>query len=146
MHKIFLIFCLLAFSPLWVFSQTHITWHALSDVTFVDRYSEEGEGYYQFPKFSKDLSKLHGEEVLIKGYIIPLDPTTGVYVLSASTYANCFFCGASGPESIIELHLKPGHRKFKMDESVTMKGKLKLNTFNIYQCVYILEDAEVYKW
>jgi len=51
----------------------------------------------------------------------------------------------SGPESIIELKLKKNHPKFKMDQFITIKGRLKLNQDDIYQCNYILEDAEVYR-
>ena len=31
-----------------------------------------------------------------------------------------------------------------MDEVATMKGTLKLNSDDIYQCNYILQNAEVY--
>ncbi len=126
------------------FAQTAITWETLSDVVFTDKFSKEVDGYYLFPTFGKSLVALQGKEVYITGYMIPLDPASGIHILSANTYSNCFFCGAAGPESIIELHLKPGHRVFKMDERVVIKGKLKLNSLNVYQCNYLLQEAEEY--
>ncbi len=126
------------------FAQTAITWETLRDVAFTEKFSEEVDAYFLFPTFGKSLMALQGKEVYITGYMIPLDPASGIHILSANTYANCFFCGAAGPESIIELHLKPGHKAFKMDERVAIKGKLKLNSLNIYQCNYVLQEAEVY--
>jgi hypothetical protein len=41
------------------------------------------------------------------------------------------------------LDFKKSTRKFKTDERLTFKGKLKLNADDIYQMNYILEAAEV---
>ena len=48
-------------------------------------------------------------------------------------------------ESIVELRLKAGHPKFRMDQVVTIKGRLKLNQDDVYQCNYIFEAAEPYQ-
>ena len=126
-------------------SQTEITWKTLADVRFSDKYSEEEEAYYYYPHFGPSVTALQGKEVFLKGYILTIDPKEGIYILSRNPFAACFFCGNAGPESIVELKLKPGHSKFKMDQIVTMKGRLKLNRDDIYQCNYILESAESYK-
>jgi hypothetical protein len=86
---------------------------------------------------------LEGEEISLKEFMLVVDPEKSLYVLSKNPFAECFFCGNAGPESIIELKLKAGHPKFKMDQVVTMKGRLRLNQDDIYQCNYILEEAEV---
>lgn len=125
-------------------AQTKITWETLQDVQFTDKYNEEVEAYYYYPHFGPTVKALAGKEVYIKGYMLPMDPEAGIFILSRNSYAACFFCGRSGPESIIELKLKPKHPKFRMDQVVTMKGKLKLNRDDIYQCNYILEGAEVF--
>jgi hypothetical protein len=127
------------------FAQTKITWHTLEDVSFTNKYSEEVKAYFYYPTFGESLKKLNGKEVILRGYMLPLVPDEGFYILSANPYAACFFCGQSGPESIVELKLKPGHPKFRMDQVVTIKGRLKLNRDDIHQCNYILEEAEVYK-
>ncbi|MEL7002497.1 MAG: DUF3299 domain-containing protein [Bacteroidota bacterium] len=126
-------------------SQTEITWKTLDNVTFTDKYSEEVDAYYYYPEFGESVKELDGQEVYIKGFMLAIEPRKGIYILSRFPFASCFFCGSGGPESIVELKLKPGHPKFKMDQVVTMKGKLKLNRDDIYQCNYILQEAEVYK-
>ena len=125
-------------------SQTEITWQTLGDVRFTDKYSEEEEAYYYYPNFGSTVKALEGKEVYLKGYMLAIEPKKNIYILSRNPFAACFFCGNGGPESIVELKLKPGH-KFKMDQVVTIKGTLKLNEDDVYQCNYILEDAEPYK-
>ena len=126
-------------------SQTEITWRTLGDVRFTDKYSEEEEAYYYYPHFGSSVKALEGKQVYLKGYMFAIDPKKGIYILSRNPFAACFFCGNAGPESIVELKLKPGHDKFRMDQVVTIKGRLKLNQDDVYQCNYILEDAEPYK-
>ncbi|MBN7811826.1 DUF3299 domain-containing protein [Algoriphagus sp. H41] len=127
------------------FSQTRITWDTLTDVTFTDKYSEEVKAYFYFPEFGPTVRALDGKEVIIKGYLLEIDPDNDVYILSANPFAECFFCGGAGPESIIELKLPKDHPRFKMDQVLTFRGRLKLNAFDVYQCNYILENATVYK-
>ncbi|GGF40034.1 DUF3299 domain-containing protein [Echinicola rosea] len=127
------------------YSQTKITWETLADVSFTDKYSEEVDAYYYFPKFGPSVLELADKEVVIRGYLLEIDADEDVYILSANPFSACFFCGAAGPESIIELKVSKDHPRFKMDEILTFKGKLKLNATDIYQCNYILEDATVHK-
>lgn len=98
-----------------------------------------------YPRFGKSVKKLEGEEVILRGYWLPLNPEENLYILSRNPFAACFFCGSAGPESIVELWLKPGHPKIKMDQVVTMKGRLKLNQDDIDYCNYILEEAELHE-
>ncbi len=144
MLKYLLISLILCVSHM-AFSQTKITWETLNDVTFSDKYSKEVDAYFYYPDFGAYVLALEGKEVYLKGHMLMIDPEYGIHVLSKNPFASCFFCGSAGPESIVELRLKPGHPKFKNDQVVTMKGILRLNYADIYQCNYILEDAEVYK-
>jgi len=138
------LFSLLLLLSFGTFSQTRITWETLSDVTFTDRYSKELDAYYYFPNFGPTVLDLNNKEVIIKGYLLEIDATNDIYVLSANPFAACFFCGGAGPESIIELKVPKDHPRFKMDEVLTFRGKLKLNAVDFYQCNYILENARVY--
>ena len=126
-------------------SQTEITWKTLEDVHFTDKWSEEAQAYYYYPHFGSTVQALQGKEVYIRGYMLAIDPKEDIYILSRNPYASCFFCGNGGPESIVELKLKPGHQRFWMDQIVTIKGTLKLNREDIYHCNYILVGAEKYK-
>tara|TARA_Y100000782_G_C10185904_1_gene266516 strand:- start:680 stop:1117 length:438 start_codon:yes stop_codon:yes gene_type:complete len=133
------------FASINALSQKEITWKALQDVRFTDKFSEEEQAYYYYPDFGFSVKALEGREVYIKGYMLVIDPKQGVYILSRNPNTACFFCGNGGPESIVELELKPDHPKFKMDQVVTIKGRLVLNQDDLYKCCYILEDAEVYE-
>ena len=126
------------------FSQSRITWDDLKDVRFTDEYSKEVDANYYYPHFGPTVKALEGKELIIKGYMLVINRKLEAFVLSRNPYAQCFFCGNGGPESIIELTMKPGYPFFKMDDMVTIKGRLVLNQDNIYRCNYILEDAEVY--
>ena len=143
MHK--LCFFLLLFVTKISFGQIEITWKTLEDVEFTDTYLEELDAYYYYPYFGPNVSALEGQEVILRGFVLAIDPVERYYILSKGPYASCFFCGGAGPETIIELELKSDKDYFLMDELVTMKGVLKLNADDIYKCNYILEKAEVYR-
>ena len=120
-----------------------ITWKMLSDVEFVDVYIEELDAYYWKPEFGQQVKNLEGKEVYITGYILPVEVEENFYVLSRYPFANCFFCGGAGPESIVDLRFKKGEgRAYKTDERLTFKGKFKTNADDVYQMNYILLNAE----
>lgn len=121
-----------------------ITWGKLADFDYEVRFNEENELYFRYPLFSEEVMSLNDEEVYITGYMLPIDVEAEYYVLSAYPYANCFFCGAAGAESVIELELKPGHRRYKTDERLTIRGKFQVNATDIYQLNYLMTDAEEY--
>jgi len=143
MHKYFLLFVL--FISKVSFAQIEISWKDLEDVEFSYRHIEEIDEYISYPHFGFNVRELDGKEVVLSGYILAIDPETRYYVLSKGPFASCFFCGAGGPETIVELSLSSDKDSFFMDEFATIKGSLKLNADDIYRCVYILEDAEVKK-
>lgn len=137
-----LIIAALLFSN-FAFSQTEISWKHLEDVEFSDVYIDEVEEFVLFPYFGPSVRELEGEEIILSGYILALNPDEGYYILSKGPFASCFFCGGGGPESVVELNLKSDKDYFVMDEFVTMKGVLKLNDDDIYHCNYILQNAEL---
>lgn len=122
-----------------------LTWHTLTDVTFSQMYVQELDMYYWKPKFGASVKALEGKEVYITGYVIPVDYDENFYVVSRYPYANCYFCGGGGPESVCDLRFAGQNRKYKTDERLTFKGKLKLNATDVYQMNYILEGAVEYK-
>ena len=140
-----LLIILLLFFSLPGISQKKITWDSLKDVRFTDEYSKEVDAYFYYPHFGPSVKALAGKEIIIEGYMLVINRKIEAFVLSRNPYAQCFFCGSGGPESIIELNLKPGYPHFNMDQVVTIKGRLVLNQNDIYRCNYILEEAEVYE-
>lgn len=119
-----------------------LSWKTLTDVEFKDVFIEEIDTYYWKPSFGETVKSFEGKDVFITGYILPVDIDDDYYVLSRYAFANCFFCGGAGPESIIDLRFKKENRKYKTDERLTFKGVLKLNANDIYSMNYILLDAE----
>ena len=83
-----------------------------------------------------------GKAFYITGYMIPVDVDEDFYVLSRYPFANCFFCGGAGPESVIDLRFPDkSERAYQTDERLTFKGTLRLNSDDVYQMNYILEGA-----
>lgn len=119
-----------------------IDWNMLNDITLNECFNEDIGEYYWCPEFGSIMKGLEGKTVALKGYVLPLDG--GYFVLSMNPMASCFFCGGSGPQSIVDLKFK-GPRAFKMDTYLTFKGKLRLNSDNIEELFYVFDDADVYK-
>ena len=124
---------------------TKITWKTLQDVKFTEKYYKEAEAWFLFPNFGPSLSNLNGKIVEIKGYVIPIDAESGLYALSAFPFSSCYFCGGAGPESVMSLKLKKGHRRYKTDDVVTFRGRFELNDKDINDFNYILRNAEEVK-
>ena len=120
-----------------------LTWQTLSDVEFTDVYLEELDAYYWMPKFGESVVASEGKAFYITGYMIPVDVDEDFYVLSRYPFANCFFCGGAGPESVIDLRFADSdHRTYQTDERLTFHGNVRLNADDVYQMNYILEGAE----
>lgn len=99
--------------------------------------------YFLYPTFGPSVNALQGKEISIRGYMIPVDENDNLYVISAKPMAACFFCGGAGPESIIELQFRKKKQRFRIDEVVTVSGKLLLNANDVDHLNYILKDAAV---
>ncbi|MDG2368554.1 MAG: hypothetical protein P8L90_05160 [Flavobacteriaceae bacterium] len=128
-----------------IFSQTEIDWLMLRDVYYKSEYKDDVDGYMQIPFFGKGVEDLDNKEVKITGFMLTLSPDEGIFVLSQNPYADCFFCGYGGPESAIELRLKPGYDSFLMDELVTVTGILRLNREDVSSGVYVMDNAVAIK-
>ena len=137
------IIMLLLLGSLPSFSQKLLTWETLSDVKFTLKYSEEIGLDATHATFGESVKAFENQQVIIKGFMLPLDPLGTQYVLSKHPMANCFFCGQAGPETVIELRLHPKSiRRYTMDEVHTFKGILRLNEKDPSTLHYIIESAE----
>ncbi len=118
-----------------------IDWKLLAKVEFKDKYYKEYEAWYLYPEFPKELQDLDNQQVIIKGYIIPLDVESGIYALSAYPFSSCFFCGGAGPESVMSLKFAGDPPRYETDDVVQMTGRLELNSSNVDEFNYILTNA-----
>ena len=129
-------------------AQTLVSWNTFAQVTFHREYSETFgfEVNVKPPEFSKELMALNGKEIKVKGYVIPVDVELGMYMVSANPFANCFFCGNAGPETVVELFPRGKFPRFATDQMVTFTGILQINTQGEMNAVpYQLFQAEVVK-
>lgn len=137
--QLFLIFNLFTFS---LSGQRMLDWSDLADVQFFEKYSNSlGIKYYQ-AQFGDDIKAMEGEEVIVMGYLIPLDALGESYALSKNPFSACFFCGAAGPETVVELQVKAEYvQRYQTDERRAFRGRLQLNESSLEQFNYILIDA-----
>ena len=127
------------------FGQTAKTpnlWLTLAKVSFT-KIMDRDLGYYiSYPEFPAEIKALNGQEIEIRGYIIPLEEDLGYFAFSAFPYQNCFFCGNAGPETVMEVYTDQ-----EIDytpKSIKLRGRLELNETDIIEhLMYVLKDAEV---
>ncbi len=120
-------------------------WKTLTKIGWKKEFNEYVGTEMEMPLFSEEVKALNGEEVIIEGFVLPLDLSQGDYlILSMFPYASCFFCGNAGPETVMEVYMKEP-KPYAADEKVTFKGKLKLNYDDAMHLVYMLQDAEPIK-
>jgi hypothetical protein len=144
MKKIFLS-AMLSVAGLVAFSQAD-GWVAFAKTKFDAKYNEKAAEYFMFPTFQAELKAQVGKEIELEGYYLPVDVEGDAYIiLSKFPYAQCFFCGGAGPESIAEVSFKTKPRKFEADEFIRIKGKLKLNDSDLEHGNFIVEDAVLVK-
>jgi len=118
-----------------------IDWKVLMDIQYRLRYFEELDMEIYAPVFGKAQKMLNGKEVIIKGFIIPLDEAEGLLMLSANPYASCFFCGKASPASVVSLYLRKKGKRYKIDDFKKIVGTLHLNHDDPNEFYYILKDA-----
>lgn len=119
-----------------------VDWKTLVEIEYELRYFKSIKEEIYAPLFTKEIQALNGKEVVIEGYVIPLDEDTGLVALSANPYASCFFCGKASPASILSLYLKKNNNRYKIDDYRSFKGTLYLNDDDPNEFYYILRDAE----
>lgn len=138
-----LLIVLIPFISSQLFAQTRIDWINLADVTFEEKQMAAIELTYNHATFGESLKALAGQEISITGYMIPMDPMGITFVLSRNPNATCFFCGGAGPETVMQIKVKPGKfKRYTVDDRLTFKGILRMYEKDIDSLTYVLEDAE----
>jgi hypothetical protein len=116
-------------------------WQVLAEVSFK---KESRDGYeVEVPQFSKYLKSWNGKKVKIKGFIIPVGEVgdASKFMFSSLPFNVCYFCGAAGPETIMEVET---NQKIKFtSQSIWMEGILILNEKDPEHHMYILKSATV---
>lgn len=132
------------FIPVW--AQKPDSWAMFAKTKFEPKYYEKAAEYLLYPNFTPELKALEGKEITIEGYYVPFAPEDGDYIIiSKFPMSQCFFCGGGGPESISEVNFAKPQSKFQVDDLITVKGKLKLNTDDMDHINFIIDDAVLVK-
>jgi hypothetical protein len=116
-------------------------WRTLGTLTYKKQYNDMFGFEIDMPVFSKEIKALENQTVLVRGYIIPVEGYRNhkEFIFSAYPYSQCFFCGAAGPETVMEIYAAEPVRF--SSEMVWLKGRLVLNDNDINHLFYILEDV-----
>ena len=124
-----------------------VPWKYLMSVKFEEQYNEKMGMEVSLPIFSDTLKMLDGKKVQVEGFYIPVDETGNekIVILSAYPFAQCFFCGKAGVESIIDILSPKKLPVLKVDTKIKFRGRLKLNRDNFDYLIYVLEEAEMVK-
>ncbi len=140
MNRLFLIFFFI--STFFAQAQQALTWFDLSaGISWNNNTSSESVPGFKEATFSEEMRTLEGKQVSISGYFLSLGTSQSVTMLSKNPMASCFFCGASGPETIMELQFKE-KPSFVIDDVITVKGILRLNRDDPAHCYYQIDQAE----
>ena len=119
-----------------------VNWFVLMDIEYKLKYFEMFDAEIYAPIFTKAVEALDGKEVVIEGFVIPLDDQGNILSLSYNPYASCFFCGNASAASVISLYLKDKGQRYKVDDYRKFRGTFFLNHDNPDEFYYILRDAE----
>lgn len=140
LYQIILVFLLFCCSQL----QAQNSWKDLEDVRFTT--IESNEGYpMEVAAFGEEVKKLEGKQIRLKGYIIPLEELRGqkYFVFSRYPFNLCYFCGAAGPETIIEVR---SQKEIPFTEDlIELEGRFETNASDPNHMMYLLHEARQVK-
>ncbi|NLR89579.1 hypothetical protein [Flammeovirga agarivorans] len=143
LHTLFLVFTFILIQSVCSAQNTMDVWKTLGHVE-MKTYMDETLGFeVSEPIFGGEVEMLDGSLITISGYILPVDSEDGTSILSYMAFANCFFCGNAGPETVMELDIPK--KQSWVNKKVTVKGRLKLNRDDFYSLIYKLSDTVLIK-
>jgi hypothetical protein len=122
-----------------------IPWKYLLRLQMDSSYNEQMAMVVELPVFNDTLKALEGKQVIVEGYYIPATETKDnqIVILSAFPFAECFYCGKAGIESVIDvLSVKPLPR-MKTDTKTRIRGRFRLNAENFDYLVFVLEESSL---
>ena len=121
------------------------SWSTLARVTFTSEYDELLGLKVDRPVFAEAVRELDGQQVTLRGYVIPTEgyKSHSEFIFSAYPYSMCFFCGGAGPETVVEVSsLEPIDYS---PDAITLTGTLQLNQDDPNSLMYRLVDVRLAK-
>lgn len=121
-----------------------LTWTQLGKIKYENRPHKDYPEGVMYPIVSAELKLKKGKKITISGFIIPIDNET--YALSKNVFAQCFFCGQAGPETIMGIKFKDNLKKrLKTDQYVTLEGTFRYNETDVEDWIYHIDNAVITK-
>lgn len=117
-----------------------LTWTLLGKIDYLKK-PDKLYGEVMFPVINPKLKSMQGKSIVITGFIIPIDNKN--YAISKNVFAACFFCGKSGPETIMGIKFKGDLPKLKTDQYVTLVGTFRYNDNDVEDWIYHVENAVI---
>lgn len=117
-----------------------LTWKLLGEIKYLKK-KHASYGEVDFPIINTKLKKLAKKTIVMSGFIVPIDNKN--YALSKNVFASCFFCGKSGPETIMGIKFKGATPKLKTDTYLTIKGTFRPNEDDVEDWIYNCDNAEI---
>lgn len=126
---------------MWAPPQPENFWHVLAQVGFEKKKSANGWAV-EVPVFSQHVKSFNGKRITLKGYILPAGEVGSTrYMFSSQPFNLCYFCGAAGPETVVELDTR--EKILFSSKPMTIAGTLALNATDEDRHMYILTDVKV---
>ncbi len=119
-----------------------LTWKLLGEIKYLKK-KHASYGEVDFPIINTKLKKLAKKTIVMSGFVVPIDNKN--YALSKNVFASCFFCGKSGPETIMGIKFKGATPKLKTDTYLTIKGTFRPNEDDVEDWIYNCDNAEIVK-
>lgn len=119
---------------------TEVTWKLLGQIDFLKKKNPH-YGEVMYPMINGTLKALQGKKIKASGFIVPIDSKS--YALSKNVFAQCFFCGNAGPETIMGIKFKGSTPRLKTDTYVTIEGTFRYNADDIDDWIYHIENAVI---
>jgi hypothetical protein len=119
-----------------------LTWKMLGEIKYMKK-KHASYGEVDFPIINTKLKKLAKKTIVMSGFIVPIDNKN--YALSKNVFASCFFCGKSGPETIMGIKFKGATPKLKTDTYLTIRGTFRPNENDVEDWIYNCDNAEIVK-
>jgi hypothetical protein len=120
-----------------------LTWKLLAQIKYVKKPSADYPEGVMFPIINTTLKSKNKKTITMSGFIIPIDNKN--YALSKNVFAQCFFCGQAGPETIMGIKFKNPNMKLKTDQYVTLQGIFRYNDNDVDDWIYHIENAVITK-
>lgn len=123
-------------------AQSQNFWQVLAEVGYQSKRDKNG---YQVeePVFSKHLKSWNGKKIRLKGFVIPVSEVgdQDKFMLSSLPFNVCYFCGAAGPETVVEVE---SVEKIRFtSKPIWMEGTLYLNEKDPDRHMYVLKAAHL---